>query len=75
MVNWLAFTLFHIVGCSLQSTDGTGAVVGTEHDDGVVQQAGFLEEADDAAHILVDVVHQGGIQLHVFGKQLLTLSG
>ncbi len=53
---------------SHRTTFGRAAVVGGEHDDGVVGFAEFVEGVEDPAHALVDAVDHGGVDLLVPGE-------
>jgi hypothetical protein len=43
---------------------GRGAVVGDDHDDRVLELADLLERVQDAAEVMVGVVHEAGEDLH-----------
>ena len=44
---------------------GRGTVVGSEHDDGVVQLAHFLQMRDHPADMVVGLLHEAGKHLHL----------
>ena len=46
------------------AVEGAGSVVGTEHDEGVVVEAFFLQILNEAADVLVEDIDHGGVDFH-----------
>lgn len=57
------------------AVEGAGSVVGTEHDEGVVVEAFFLQILDEAADVLVEDIDHGGINFHAVFFPLFVFSG
>ena len=46
------------------AVEGTGSVVGAEHDEGVVVEFLFFQVLDEAADVLVEDIDHGGVDFH-----------
>jgi hypothetical protein len=67
-----AVPVAQLVHDAVQATLGRGAVVAGDVDDqGVVQLAGLLDRLDDAADLMVGVLHRSAEHLHPAGPDLL----
>ena len=58
-----------LVGGAGGSALSAGAVVGDDHDQGVVELAELLQEVKQAADVVVSVAEEAGEDLHHAGRQ------